>query len=60
MTIWEKLAQEWRIHIPTINREEDIVSNLNIVKEMIGKGITVPSTMDEIYADDEEDEDEDW
>ncbi|USK48033.1 hypothetical protein LIT38_15785 [Bacillus sp. CMF12] len=61
MTIWEKLAKEWRIQIPKFNKdklEEDIGGNLNIVKKTIEKSRTVPSAMDEIFADD--DDDDDW
>ncbi|WP_347940350.1 hypothetical protein AAEY33_22250 [Peribacillus simplex] len=61
-TIWETLAKGWRIRKPKIDRtklEENLGENLAIVKKTIEKSNPVPSALDDIYADDE-DEDEDW
>ncbi|WP_349727615.1 hypothetical protein [Peribacillus frigoritolerans] len=61
-TIWGILAKEWRIRKQKIDRaklEENLGENLAIVKKTIEKGNPVPSALDDIYADDEDD-DEDW
>jgi hypothetical protein len=58
--LWEKLAKEWRIRkskIDKVKLEEAIGGNLDDVKITIEKGNPVPSALDDIYADDDDD---DW
>lgn len=58
-TLWEIFAKEWRIRKPKIDRaqlEENLGENLAIVKKTIEKSNPVPSALDDIYADENEDE----
>ncbi|OOR05652.1 hypothetical protein BW900_16370 [Bacillus mycoides] len=59
-TIWERMAKEWRISKPKINKarlEEDIRGNLDNVMKTIEKSNSVPSVLDAINADADDD---DW
>ncbi|QIZ08503.1 hypothetical protein HFZ78_18800 [Priestia megaterium] len=61
-TIWEKLAKEWRIRKPQIDKarlEEHLGGHLDNVQSEIDKSKSVPSAFDEIYSDDDDDDD-DW
>lgn len=60
--IWEKLAKEWRIQNPIIDRDKlnsELGMHLDKVKKDIEENKSVPSAFDEIFSDDDED-DEDW
>lgn len=60
ITIWERVAKEWRISKPKIDKaklEEDIGGNLNDVMKIIEKSNSVPSAWDAINA---HDDDDDW
>jgi hypothetical protein len=62
MSIWEKLAKEWRIRKPQIDKEkleENLGGNLDNVQIEIQKGKSVPSALDEIFSDDDDDDDDD-
>lgn len=56
-TIWEKLAKEWRIRKPNIDKEKlenNLIENLTIVNKTIEKSKSVPSAWDDIYTDDDD------
>mgnify|MGYP005828468191 CR=1 FL=1 len=63
MTIWEKLAKEWRIQNPKMDKaklDDDIGGHLKELKKTIEKSKPVPSALDDIYSDDDDDDDDDW
>jgi hypothetical protein len=60
-TIWEKLAEAWRLCNPLIDREkldQDIDNNMAQVKKVMETSKPVPSAWDEINSED--DDDNDW
>ncbi|MGG3471225.1 hypothetical protein ABES02_27610 [Neobacillus pocheonensis] len=60
--LWGKLAKEWRSRKPKIDKEkleENLGGHLDQVQTVINNSKSVPSALDEIFSDDEDDED-DW
>lgn len=60
-TIWEKVAEAWRLCNPKIDREklnQDIDDNMAQVKKVMENSKPVPSAWDEINSED--DDEDDW
>jgi hypothetical protein len=59
-SVWEQVAKGWEIKNPKVNLVEinnQIESRLVQMKEMLKDSKDVPSFLDDIYSDEEDDED---
>jgi hypothetical protein len=59
-SVWEQVAKGWEIKNPKVNLDEinnQIENRLVQMKEMLKDSKVVPSFLEDIYSDEEDDED---
>jgi hypothetical protein len=60
MSVWEQVARGWEIKNPKVNLDEinnQIENRLFQMKEILKDSKNVPSILDDIYSNEEDDED---